>query len=58
MLAAAQHGGEYVLIGPEIVEEPLANFRAKVLNLIIDMVERKVDGELPHLLDKCRGPVE
>ena len=59
MLAAVQHGGKQIAVGPQIVKGPLAHVGAKMPNGFIDMLKRQVEGKLPHLLDQrlgsCRG---
>ena len=44
-----------MLIGPQIVERTLAHVGAEILNRVIDLLKRKVEGKLPHLFDKPLG---
>ena len=53
VLAAVQHGREQVSIGAQIVEGPLAHVGAEIPNLVIDLLERQVEGKLPHPLDQA-----
>ena len=43
------------LIGPQIVEGPLADFGTEILNLVIDLLKRQVEGKLPHLFHQSLG---
>ena len=51
MLAAIQDGGEQILIGPQVLQWPLANVGAKMLKMLIDLLERQVESKLTHPLE-------
>lgn len=57
ILRAIEHGGKHGLVATQLVQGPLAHIGAEMLNGVIDLLEWKVESELPHLLDQGHGSV-
>jgi proteasome lid subunit RPN8/RPN11 len=55
MPGTVQNGTEQLVVATQIVEGLLAHVRAEVPDAILDVLEGKIEGKLPHPFDQCLG---
>ena len=55
MPGTVQNGTEQSVVATQIVQRALAHVRTEVPHAIIDVLEREVEGKLPHPFDQCLG---